>query len=201
MSRDYLRAGLYREMFRDKGVRIIAINDGFDSAKGEDDLTPFREIMSEWYARDTSRKIKSVIGAKGRDGKPLGSVPLYGYRKDPNDKNVRLIDPEAADVVRRIFQMTIDGKGSYQIARTLMEEKIERPSYCLYRAGIVKTPGKCNFDLRYNWRGNTVATILKKREYMGDLVNFKSVKPSFKSKKQVPNSPENILIFEGALVQ
>ena len=103
--------------------------------------------------------------------------------------------------MRRIFQMTIEGRGIYQIARTFMEEKVERPSYYMYRTDIVSSPGKCNMSLPYNWRGNTVAEILKKREYMGDLVNFKSHEPSFKSKKQVPNAPENQMIFENALPQ
>ena len=129
MGRDYLRAGAFREQFRSLNVRLIAVEDGFDSDKGEDDITPFREIMAEMYARDTSRKIKAVIKNKGRNGKPIGSVPLYGYKKDSNDKNIRIIDEESAAVVRRIFQMTIEGKNIYQIARTLMEEPVKRPSY------------------------------------------------------------------------
>jgi DNA invertase Pin-like site-specific DNA recombinase len=201
MGRNYLEAGMLREMFAEKGIRLIAINDGVDTFDHEDDFTPFREIIAEHYARDTSRKIKSVLKNKGRDGKPLGSVPLYGFKKDLNDKNVRIIDDEAASVVRRMFEMTVAGMGPYQIAKTFMDENIERPSYYLYRAGIVTSDGKCNHDLRYNWRGNTVMEMLQKREYMGDLVNFKTNKPSFKSKKQVANAPEDILIFEGALPQ
>jgi len=200
MGRNYLQAGLFREMFREKNVRLICVNDGTDTANGEDDFTPFREIMSEWYARDTSRKIKSVIHAKGREGKPLSST-LYGYRRDPNDKNGRIIDEEAAEVVRRIFRMTVDGMGPYQIAKRLMDEKVERPSYYLVRAGILVGDGKCNYNLRYNWRGGTIITMLKKREYMGDLVNFKMYTPSFKSKKQVANAPENVMIFEDAIPQ
>ena len=119
MFRDYLRAGLYREMFREKGVRLIAINDGVDTALGDDDFTPFREILAEWYARDTSKKIKSVLGAKGRGGNPLTNVPPYGFRKDPDDKNRLVIDEPAADIVRRIYRLTIEGKGPYQIARIL----------------------------------------------------------------------------------
>ena len=201
MGRDYLRAGAFREFFKERSVRLIAVEDGFDSERGDDDFTPFREIMSEYFARDTSRKIKAVIRSKGTNGKPLGTIPMYGFRRDPNDRSKRIIDEESAAVVRRIFQMTIEGKGIYQIARTFMEEKIERPSYYMYRTGIVASPGKCNMNLPYNWRGNTVAEILKKREYMGDLVNFKSYKPSFKNKKQVPNAPENQMIFENALPQ
>jgi hypothetical protein len=199
IGRDYLRVGLYREMFHEKGIRLVAVTEGYDSANGNDDLAPFRELMAEWYARDTSRKIKSVLSAKGRDGKPLGSVPMYGFKKDPDDPGIRIIDDEAAEVVRRIFRLTIDGKGPYQIAKILMDDKIERPSYYMYRTGIVATPGKCDLDLPYNWTGGTVSTILKHREYCGDLVSFKTVKPSYKNKRQVKNDPENILVFKDAL--
>jgi len=201
MGRNYLESGMFRELFAERGIRLIAVNDGIDTFDHDDDFTPFREILAEFYARDTSKKIKSVLKNKGRDGKPLGSVPLYGFKKDPDDNNARLIDDEAAEVVRRMFRMTIDGIGPYQIAKVLMDEKIERPSYYLYRTGIVTSDGKCNHDLRYNWRGATIMEMLQKREYMGDLVNFKSYKPSFKSKKQILNAPEDTLIFEGALPQ
>jgi DNA invertase Pin-like site-specific DNA recombinase len=199
MGRDYLRVGLYMEMFREKGVRLIAVNDGVDTEKGEDDFTPFRNIMAEWYARDTSRKIKSVLNAKGRDGKPLGTIPLYGFKKDPDDADKRLIDEEAAAVVRRIFQLTIDGKGPWQIAKILTGEQVERPSYYFVRQGIVASAGKCDFNLRYNWRGTTIIKILKQREYMGDMVNFKTTRPSYKDKKQILNPPEKQLVFEDAL--
>ena len=199
MGRDYLRAGAYREMFREKGVRLIAVEDNFDSDKGDDDFTPFREIMSEYFARDTSRKIKAVIRNKGRSGKPLGTLPPYGFRQDPHNKGERIIDEESATIIRRIFQMTLNGIGPYQIAKIFVDEKIERPSYYMYRVGIVKSSGKCNMNLPYNWSGAAIIDILKKREYMGDLENFKTHKPSFKSKKQVATSPEERLIFEGAL--
>jgi DNA invertase Pin-like site-specific DNA recombinase len=199
MGRDYLRVGLYMEMFREKDVRLIAVNDGVDTANGEDDFTPFRNIMAEWYARDTSRKIKSVLNTKGRDGKPLGAIPLYGFRKDPGDPNRRLIDDEAAAVVRRIFQLTIHGKGPWQIAKIFTGERIERPSYYFVQQGIVASAGKCDFDLRYNWRGTTIIKILKQREYMGDMVNFKTSKPSYKDKKQLMNPPEKQLVFEDTL--
>jgi DNA invertase Pin-like site-specific DNA recombinase len=199
MGRNYVESGLFRQVFAEKGIRLIAVNDGIDTFDHDDDFTPFREILAEFYARDTSKKIKSVLKNKGRDGKPLGSVPLYGFKKDPNDKNARLVDDEAAEIVRRIFRMTVDGIGPYQIAKIFMDEKIERPSYYLYRTGIVASDGKCNHDLRYNWRGATIMEMLQKREYMGDLVNFKSYKPSFKSKKQVANNPNDMLVFENSL--
>ena len=122
LGRDYLRVGLYRELFREKGVRLIAINDNYDSAKGEDEVIPFREIIAEWYARDTSRKVKAVIQSKGNSGKPITSVPPYGYRKDPEDKNRWLVDEPAAAIVRRIFQMAMEGTGPSQIARRLFED-------------------------------------------------------------------------------
>jgi len=198
-GRDYLRVGLYMEMFREKGVRLVAINDGIDTDRGEDDFTPFRAIMAEWYARDTSRKIKSVLHKKGRDGKPMCNTPIYGFRKAPNEKDVWVIDEEAADIVRRIFLMTVDGIGPYVIAQKLSEDRVERPSYHLYSAGIQATAGKCNLELPYSWRGNVVSKLLQQREYMGDLVNFKCNKPSFKSKKVVANAPEDQIVFPDAL--
>ena len=199
IGRDYIRVGLFREDAKSRGIRVISVTEGYDSASGDDDLSPFREIMAEFYARDTSRKIKSVLQSKGKSGKPLGSVPIYGFKKDPNDPNARIIDDEAAEVVRRIFRMTVDGIGPYQIAKTLMEEKVERPSYYMYRAGIVATLGKCDIEHPYNWHGNSVMVILRHREYCGDLINFKTVKPSFKSKKQVKNDPDKVVVFENAL--
>ena len=199
MGRDYLRVGLYMEMFREKGVRLIAVNDGLDTACGEDDFTPFRAILAEWYARDTSRKIRSVFQKKGRDGKPMCHTPIYGFKKDPQDKDVWVVDEEAAAVVRRIFQMTVDGAGPFLIAKALAKERIERPSYYLWRAGIHATSGRCNPDLPYGWRGNVIAKMLQQREYMGDLVNFKCHKPSFKDKKVYRNAPGDRLVFEGAL--
>ena len=199
IGRDYLRVGLFREEIKERGVRVISVTEGYDSSSGDDDLSPFREIMAEFYARDTSRKIKSVLHSKGKSGKPLGSVPIYGYKKDPENPDARIIDDEAAEVVRRIFQMTVGGVGPHRIAKTLTEEKVERPSHYMYRAGIVATPGRCDSDLPYNWRGNTVSVMLRHREYCGDIVNFKTVKPSFKSKKQVKNDPDNVLIFENAM--
>ena len=199
MGRDYLRVGLFMEMFRERGVRLIAINDNIDTENGEDDFTPFRTVLAEWYARDISRKIKSVLHNKGREGKPLSSNPIYGFRKEQGNKDAWVVDDVAASVVRRIFRMTIEGFGPFHIAKTLSEEKVERPSYHQYKAGIHATSGKCNLDMPYNWRGGTVAKILQQREYCGDVVNFKYVKPSFKSKKVVRNTHDNMMIFKGAL--
>ncbi|GHU59669.1 hypothetical protein AGMMS49975_27480 [Clostridia bacterium] len=124
MGRDYLRAGLYREMFREKGIRLIAVGDSFDSDKGEDDFTPFREIIAEWFVRDTSRKIRAINSAKIAEGKHVtGAVP-YGYLHDPADRQKWIIDTEAEPIVKRIYQMTIDGKGITQIAETLSAERV-----------------------------------------------------------------------------
>ncbi|MDR1765796.1 MAG: DUF4368 domain-containing protein [Lachnospiraceae bacterium] len=187
MGRNYLQTGLYRERFREKGVRLISMQEGHDSDNGDDDLLPIREIMSEWYARDTSRKVRTVLHAKGRSGKHMTNAAAYGYKKSPEDKNLWLVDDEAANVVRRIFQMTIDGKGPYQIARTFTDEKILRPSaYIALRDGYeIADP-----DDQYNWMGLTIKNILSRREYCGDTVNFRSRKESFKSKKTLRN-PEN----------
>jgi hypothetical protein len=180
MGRDYLRVGLYREMFHEKGVRVIGVTDNYDSAKGEDDFLPFKEIMAEWFARDTSRKIKAVAKNKGEGGKPLSYNSIYGFRKSPDDKNVWLVDEESAAVVRRIFAMTLNGMGPTQIARQLTEEHVERPASYVKR--FQKNPQR-EVAEPYVWNGNTVANILTKAEYAGHTVNFRTSKPSYKSKK------------------
>jgi len=196
IGRDYLRVGLYREMFHEKGIRLIAVNDGIDTLHGEDDFTPFREIMSEWYAKDVSKKIRSVLGAKGRDGKPLSNVPPYGFIKDPNNKNKWIVDEPAAEIVRRIFRLTIEGKGAYQIATILFEEKVERPSYYLTKKGLGNHQADCDMENPYAWRGTTVTALIARPEYAGHIVNFRTIKPSFKSRKVKMADKENWLIFE-----
>ena len=135
MGRDYLKVGQVMEMLRQKGVRLIAINDGVDTFKGDDDFTPFRNIMNEWYARDTSKKIKSVFKAKGNSGKHVASTCPYGYLKDEHDGNHWIVDEEAAEVVRRIFRLTIEGYGPYQIAQVLEHDKVEIPGVHMARFG------------------------------------------------------------------
>jgi DNA invertase Pin-like site-specific DNA recombinase len=193
MGRNYLQTGLYREMFKERGVRLISMQEGHDSINGDDDLLPIREIMSEWYARDTSRKVKAVLHSKGRNGKHLTNTALYGYRKSPEDKNVWLIDTEVAHIVKRVFEMTVDGIGPYQIARTFTDERILRPAaYIAIRDGYdIADP-----DDQYNWGGATVRNILNKAEYMGDTVNFRSRKESFKSKKHLNNPESEWQIFQ-----
>ncbi len=177
-------------------MRLIAINDNFDSARGEDDFMPFREIMAEYYARDTSKKIKSVFASKGKSGKPLANIPPYGYVKDPQDKNKWLVDPEAAAVVKRIFEMTIEGMGPRVIATKLHDEKVERPSYYLAQRGLGRYKNTCDMEHPYSWNFSTITQILAKKEYCGYTVNFKGEKPNFKSTKYVPRPKEDWLTFE-----
>ena len=198
VGRDYLQVGFYTEVFfREKGVRFIAVSNGVDSTNNtSSEFAPFLNIMNEWYLRDCSRKITAVLRAKGKEGKPITSNPPYGYVKSPDDKNLWLADEEAAEVVKKIFRLTVEGMGPYQIAKRLMAEKVEKPSY--YQAtrqrGNFKT--MCDFETPYNWTGGSVVRILERPEYMGDTVNFRSHKESYKDKKAVKNSSEDILIFQ-----
>jgi DNA invertase Pin-like site-specific DNA recombinase len=195
MARNYLQAGLYREMFRERNVRLICVNDNTDTANGEDDFTPFREIMSEWYARDCSRKIKSAFATKGKAGKPLTNKVIYGYRKDPNDKHKWIVDPVSAAVVRRIFDLTVEGHGTFQIASMLHKEKVEYPSYYQAMRGYVAYKTALGGDDPYAWCGATIISILRKPEYAGHTVNFRTSKPSFKSKKFIEAPQKDWLIF------
>ncbi len=196
LGRDYLRVGLFRELCHEKGVRLIAVNDNFDSSLGEDDLTPFREIMAEWYARDTSKKIKSVIAAKGKSGKPISNIPPYGFMKDPSGKPHWIVDPEAAAVVKRIFDMAMDGMGIYHIAGALAAEKIERPSYYLGSRGRGRHKNDYDREQPYAWGDATIKYILGRLEYCGHTVNFRTSSQNFKSKKRKRNAPEDWFIIE-----
>ena len=181
LGRDYLRVGLCMETMRECGVRLIAINDGLDTAKGEDDFTPFRTIMAEYYARDTSRKIRSAYKAKNAQGRRISSYVPYGYVKSETDKYKLEIDPEAAEVVQRIFQMAMDGKGPYQICCTLKEAKVPIPAYYLAQKGM-GLHKSYSFPDPYNWGSSTVCNILARKEYLGHTVNFRTRK-HFKDKK------------------
>ena len=193
MGRDYLKVGQIMEILRQKGVRLIAVNDGVDSARGDDDFTPFRNIMNEFYCRDTSRKIRSTFQAKGKTGKHLTGTVIYGYLwNETRDK--WLVDPEAAEVVKRIYQMTIDGLGPYQIAKKLSEEQVLIPSAYLAQHGEGVNKNKTFKDI-YGWGSSTVVEILKKREYLGHTVNFKTRK-HYKDKKSHYVSEDEWTIFE-----
>jgi DNA invertase Pin-like site-specific DNA recombinase len=196
MGRDHLRVGLLLEHFFERKVRFIAINDGIDTARGEDDFTPFRAILAEWYAKDCSRKVKAGFHSKGMSGKPLNCQPIYGLLRDPEDKSQRIIDPETAPVVKRIFQMIIDGKGPFEIAHILCNEKVERPSYYFVRTGLLPPSKRCDPERKYNWDGSSVIRIIQQAAYKGDMVNFKTSVPSYKSKRYVFNPPEKWFVIE-----
>ena len=195
LGRDYLKVGQVMEILRQRGVRLIAINDGVDSLKGDDDFTPFRNIMNEFYARDTSRKIRSVFKSKGMSGKHLTGTVIYGYLWDEKREHW-LVDEEAAEVVRRIFSLTMEGYGPYQISKLLSEAKVEIPAIHLARfhEGVNRTkPVKDP----YGWGSSTIVNILKKREYLGHTINFKTRK-HFKDKKSHYVDESEWTIFENA---
>ena len=193
LGRDYLKVGQVMEILRQRGVRLIAINDGVDSLKGDDDFTPFRNIMNEFYARDTSRKIRSVFKSKGMSGKHLTGTVIYGYLWDEKREHW-LVDEEAAAVVRHIFALVMEGYGPYQIATKLSEEKIEMPAVHLARYGEGVNKNKAFADI-YRWSASTVVEILKKQEYLGHTVNFKTRK-HFKDKKSHYVDESERTIFE-----
>ena len=193
MGRDYLKVGQIMEILRQRGVRLIAINDGVDSARGDDDFTPFRNIMNEYYARDTSRKIRSTFQSKGKSGKHLTGTVIYGYLWN-EARDQWLVDPEAAEVVKRIFSMTIDGYGPYQIASKLKSEKVLIPSAYLAQHGEGVNKNKTFKDV-YDWGSSTICNILEKREYLGHTINFKTRK-HFKDKKSHYVPEDEWTIFE-----
>lgn len=198
VGRDYLQTGFYTDvMFRERGVHFIAIANGVDcDDQTSNEFAPFLNIMNEWYLRDLSRKQKTAIRVKGESGKPITNCVIYGYKKDPQDKHHWLIDEEAAAVVRRIFRLTIDGKGPYDIARILFDDKVETPAvyWGKQNKGIWKS--KEEYPNPYNWSGYIVGNILSKPEYMGDTVNFRSHKASYKDKHSVKNPKDEWMIFK-----
>lgn len=194
-GRDHILVGYYTKyVFPEADIRFIAIYDQVDSLTNpDDDITPFKNILNEMYAKDCSRKIKAVLKAKGMSGKHTnGAVPL-GYMKSPNDKNLWVIDEEGAKIVRLIFKLCIEGNGPFQIARILNERKIEKPIEYFHNKGM-----SCNQKPKgeYFWRHASVVDILENPSYLGHTVNFKYVKKSHKSKKKTRVSKENWLIFE-----
>ena len=193
LGRDYLKVGQVMEVLRQRGVRLIAINDGVDSLKGDDDFTPFRNIMNEFYARDTSRKIRSVFKSKGMSGKHLTGTVIYGYLWDEKREHW-LVDEEASEVVRRIFSLTLEGYGPYQIACKLSADRIEIPVVHLARFNEGVNRSKPVKD-PYGWGSSTIVNILKKREYLGHTINFKTRK-HFKDKKSHYVSEDEWTIFE-----
>ena len=197
LGRDYLKVGMFTEMiFPNADIRFIAINNGVDSANQQDsDFTPFINIFNEFYAKDTSKKIRAVFKSKGESGKPLSTNVPYGYKKDPDDKHHWLVDEDAAKVVREIFKLCIDGYGPTQIAKLLTERRIENPTAHAKRNGL-NPPVRQFYDDPYLWRDTTVTHILSRMEYIGHTVNFKTYRKSYKNKKQMHNDPAQWQIFK-----
>jgi len=195
LGRDDVSVGNYTDSyFPDRNVRFIAVNDLVDSDEGENELAPFRNVMNEMYARDISRKVRSAHRIRGNLGEPLSQLP-YGYRKAPENKKKWIIDPEAAEVVRRIFRMCLEGKGNEAIARVLQEEKIMVPMAYWQNHGLDRG-GKKTQTNPYKWCKTTVTKILTQQEYCGDVINFKTYSKSFKNKARLENPVENWVIFK-----
>ena len=196
-GRDYLKVGFYTEvMFKEKGVRFIAINNGIDSANQQDsDFTPFLNIMNEWYARDASRKIQAVFKSRMQDGKRVSPSVPYGYLRSPEDKQKLIIDEEPAAVVRRIYQMVIEGKGVTAIADILTAEKVLIPS-AYAKIHCPENNHSKGFTNPYLWSATAVSYILEKQEYMGHTVLGKTVSVSYKTKKRRKAEPDELMIFK-----
>ena len=195
-GRNYLQVGFYTEMmFPKKNVRFIAVNNGVDSANPADnDFTPFLNIMNEWYAKDTSKKIKAVFKAKMRDGKRVSGAVPYGYYRKPEDKQTLYVDEASASVVRRIFQLACDGMGATAIADTLSEDKILIPS--AYARQNHPEDCQCtNYHDPYTWNATTVGYILNRREYLGHTVLGKTTRDNFKTKRKRIANEDELLVF------
>ena len=196
-GRDYLQTGFYTEVFfRQHGVHFIAIANGVDSEdQNSNEFAPFLNIMNEWYLRDQSRKVSAAYKIKGTSGKHTSTHAIYGYKKDPENKDHWIIDEEAAAVVRRIYRLALEGYGQYKIAEILTKDKVECPAYYLAIRGNGSHKNNVDMTRPYDWNGNTVGAILSKPEYLGHTVNFRTSQKSYKDKR-VNNAPEDWLIFE-----
>jgi site-specific DNA recombinase len=197
LGRDYLKVGYYTEvLFPGSDIRFIAINNNVDSANQQDsDFTPFLNIINEWYAKDTSKKIRAVFKSKGQSGKPLCTNPPYGYIKDPEDKTRWIVDEEAAKVVREAFHLCMQGYGPSQIAKEFTNRRIMNPTAHARKNGI-NIPDNRGHDDDYVWRGSTIVHMLSRQEYLGHTVNFKTYRKSYKQKKQMKNDPSEWMIFK-----
>ena len=197
LGRDYLKVGYYTEvLFPGSDIRFIAINNNVDSANQQDsDFTPFLNIINEWYAKDTSKKIRAVFKSKGQSGKPLCTNPPYGYIKDPEDKTRWIVDEEAAKVVREAFRLCMQGYGPSQIAKEFTRRRIMNPTAHAKKNGI-NIPDNRGHDDDYVWRGSTIVHMLSRQEYLGHTVNFKTYRKSYKQKKQMKNDPSEWMIFK-----
>ncbi|MBD5131495.1 MAG: recombinase family protein [Clostridiales bacterium] len=194
-GRNYIMVGYYTEiLFPNAKIRFIAVNDSVDSeCEADNEFTPFRNIINEWYARDTSKKVKAVLRAKGTSGKHLSAVPPYGYMKDPNDKTKWIIDEEAAKVVKEIYRLFLEGKGVKEIAKILTANHIDTPQTHNEKCGL---PIRSRSEYPTMWNSTTVYQILDKEDYTGCTVNFKTKKLSYKSKEQINMPRDQWVIFE-----
>ena len=184
LGRNYIEVGrLTEEFFPDHDIRLVAVSDNIDTAEGENELAPIRNLFNEWYARDISKKRRISNKIKGNSGEPMG-LPPYGYIKDPNNPKRWVIDEEAAQVVRRIFDMTLEGFGTEQIATQFEKEGILTPQAYWIQKGIGR-PGKSKTRPATKWNGSTITHLLYQQEYCGDVLNFKTYSKSYKNKKRI----------------
>ena len=194
-GRNYLEVGQYPDYyFPEHNIRFIAINDCIDSENGEDDFSVFRNVMNEMYAKDISRKVRSSHRLRGNAGEPL-SAPPYGYMKSVENKKKWVIDPEAAEIVRRVFRLCIEGKGNETIARMLQEDKVLVPMAYWQSKGLGRG-GKKTQPNPYKWCKTTIAKMLAQQEYCGDVINFKTYSKNFRNKTRIANPKENWAIFK-----
>ena len=194
LGRNYIEVGKLTEDFLpENDIRLVAVSDGVDTDEGENDLNPIRNLFNEWYARDISKKVRTSYKIKGISGEPI-SAPPYGYIRNPDNPKFWIVEPEAAAIVRKIFDMTLDGKGTEQIADTLTKERILTPIHYWETKGV-KRPHRSGDRDPYFWNSSTIVEILAKQEYCGDVVNFKTYSKSYKSKKRIANDPEDWAIF------
>lgn len=199
IGRNYLEVGYYTEVvFKQKDIHFIAIANGVDSDnQASSEFAPFLNIMNEWYLRDCSKKIRAVKQSIGNSGKHLAVFPVFGYKLDPEDKHKWIVDPEAAEVVRYIFRLCVEGHGTMEIARILQREKVETPSYYMAKQGLGQYKYRLEQLRPYDWSSNIVKIILTRLEYLGYTVNFKTTSKSYKERKNIINPPEKWAVFEG----
>lgn len=195
LGRNYLEVGrLMEEFFPENDIRLVAVSDGIDTAEGENELTPIRNLFNEWYARDISKKRRISNKIRGNAGEPIGRPP-YGYQVDPNNSKRWVVDPVAAAVVRQIYEWTLDGFGPAQIAGKLMDEEVLNPTAYWQSIGVRRS-GKKEIESPTRWGNGTIIKILTSQEYCGDVINFKTYSKSYKLKKRIENDKENWAVFK-----
>lgn len=195
LGRNYIEVGrLTEEFFPERDIRLVAVSDNIDTAEGDNELAPIRNLFNEWYARDISKKRRISNKIKGNAGEPMGQPP-YGYMKDPDNPKRWIVDDEAAQVVKHIYGMTLDGMGTEQIASQLEREEILTPRAYWLKKGV-KRPGKGKQQPPTKWNSSTITKILSLQEYCGDILNFKTYSKSYKNKKRIENDRENWVVFK-----